>query len=932
MEDNLIDFCFITESWLKTQYNFVTSTLNEAGFQITHCVRSNKKGGGVAIISKQTFVSKYEKMLDYSTFECVIQSFRVENNPINLTIVVIYRPDSHSDNINTFLDEFYNLTEYVQLNFKHFIICGDLNIHVNKVHDQTTIKFNNILDTFTLSQSVQGPTHKLGNTLDLIIHDQDNVNVSNIHIDDVDRISDHFSIFFDINRDIQYTGKKHISYRNIKNVDRTNFCNDLKRNATSFMENSDSNNFYSSFELFNNLVTNTVNDHAPLTTKIIENDNRPPWMDNEFLDARRARRRAYKKWKRSKSDEHREDFVQLRRSVDLLSKQKRCDYYQNAIRSSKSQKELFKAVNNLLDRGKKPILPYSENPKQLADRFNDFFITKIEKIRTAMSMPQSTHCPNPVVHNSNVPKFSSFRSVTIEEVTKQVSSMKIKTCPRDPIPASLLKTSIDSLIPCYVELINLSLSTGSMDGLKESVVTPILKKSGLDPDTLSNYRPICGGLFIDKLIQTNVKIQLTDHMDKNHLHIKFQSGYKPHHSCETVLLMILNDILIALDSGLCSIELLLDLSAAFDTVDHDEMMVSLKQDIGVDGTVYKWFSSFLSNRSQRTSVSGSNSDSRDMPYGVPQGSVLGPILFNIYVRNFIELLESVGFKVHGYADDHQLFYKFRIEFQFHAIATLLPKALNIISQWMSSRFLKLNAGKSQLLIFTPKNIRENMCFDKVYIGDNMFIPVSLEAVNLGVKLDSQLTFTPHINMVVSQSYKQIYNIGQIRKYLTVEDLRTLVQSLLVSKLDNCNSLLFGVTEYEISRLQKVQNSCARLIYGKKKNEPVSALLSNLHWLHIKQRIYFKILLFIFKFFKNMTPVYINECLHITNHDTLTLNIPKSKTSYGDRAFENYAPRLWNSLPLYLKTKESTFSFKRHLKHYLFTYFHDYTANINRYIT
>ena len=476
LQDNLIDFCFLTESWLKTQYNFVTSTLNEAGYQITHCVRANKKGGGVAIISKRTFISKYEKMLDYSTFECVIQSFRVKNNPTNLTIVVIYRPDSHSDNINMFLDELYNLTEYVQMHFKHYIICGDLNVHVNKVHDQTTIKFNNMLDTFSLSQSVQGPTHKLGNTLDLIIHDPDKVNVSNIHIDDKDRISDHFSIFFDINREIQNSGQKSISYRNIKNVNTVNLSNDLERNTACFLENCDSNNFHSSFELFNNLVANTVDDHAPLTTRIINNDDRPPWMDNEFLDARRTRRRAYKKWQRTKSDEHRETFVQLRQSVDLLSKEKRRDYYQNAIRSSKSQKELFNVVNNLLDRGKKPILPYSENPKQLADRLNDFFITKIEKIRTTLVMPQNTPCLSSVVRNGDIPKFSFFRSVTVEEIKKQISSMTIKTCAQDPIPASLLKTSIDSLIPCYVELVNLSLRTGSMDGLKESVVTPILKK------------------------------------------------------------------------------------------------------------------------------------------------------------------------------------------------------------------------------------------------------------------------------------------------------------------------------------------------------------------------------------------------------------------------------------------------------------------------
>ena len=310
-------------------------------------------------------------------------------------------------------------------------------------------------------------------------------------------------------------------------------------------------------------------------------------------------------------------------------------------------------------------------------------------------------------------------------------------------------------------------------------------------------------------------LQLNEHMSENALHIPQQSGYKSNHSCETVLLKILNDVLIALDSGCCSILLLLDLSAAFDLVDHDELVSTLQYEIGLEDKVLKWFSSFLSNRTQYTNISGCQSERRSMKHGVPQGSVLGPVLFNIYVRNFISMLEQAGFIVHGYADDHQLIYKFRIEFQYNAICHSLPRGLILISEWMDSHFLKLNAGKSQLLIFTPRNIRDKLCMNSVYIGGNQFIPVSLEAMNLGVKLDFQLSFSPQISMVVSQSYKQISNIGKIRKYLKVEDLKTIVQSLVVSKLDYCNSLLYGVAEYEISRLQRLQNSCARLIFGKK---------------------------------------------------------------------------------------------------------------------
>ena len=932
MEDNGIDLCFLTESWLKTQNNDITAQLKDAGYLITHINRSSKKGGGVAIISRQNHVSKYEKLLKFNTFECIIQSFKIQNSPVNVTIVLIYRPAHHSENISEFLDEFYNLAEYVQLNFNSFIICGDFNIHVNKVADPPTVKFNAILETFSLCQYVTGPTQKNGNTLDLILCDKDCIDVCNFLVDSSDPISDHFMISFDICLQIKSVEKREISYRNVKDVDIDVFQADLVDGTANFTNIADGNDFHSSLSSFQNIFAEVVNKHAPVITKTVNGFSRPPWMDKEFLDARKRRRNLYKRWKKSLLDEHREEFVQMRLSVNTLSKEKRSNFYQNVIdQSSNSQKELYKITNDLLDRNKQSVLPYSENPEQLANNFNNFFVEKIEKIRNNI-VASENFTERSDNKSENPSSFSTFKHVSESDLRKQITSTEIKTCKRDSIPAFLLRSSIEYILPCLVFLVNISMSLGSMDGLKESVVTPILKKAGLDPDVLSNYRPVCGGLYIDKLIQRLVSLQLGDHMTLNALHIAQQSGYKSFHSCETVLLKIINDVLISLDKGRCCILLLLDLSAAFDTVDHEKLLYILEHEIGLKGTVLKWFSSFLSNRAQCTNISGSHSEKRNMPYGVPQGSVLGPILFNIYVRNFISMLERAGFVVHGYADDHQVTYKFRIEFQYEAMCHALPKGLHLISQWMDSHFLKLNAGKSQLLIFTPDNKRDKLVLDNVYIGDNKFIPVSLEAMNLGFKLDSQLCFSPHISSVVSQSYKQIANIWKIRKFLTVDNLKTVVNSLIVSKLDMCNSLLYGVAESEISRLQKLQNSCARLIFGKKKNESVSALLYDLHWLPIKQRICFKILLFVFKYFKNKTPIYISQCLQVSDPATYTLQINRTNTPYGDRAFQNCAPKMWNALPADIKRIDNIDSFKKHLKHHLFSKFKDFMQQVDRYLT
>ena len=376
--------------------------------------------------------------------------------------------------------------------------------------------------------------------------------------------------------------------------------------------------------------------------------------------------------------------------------------------------------------------------------------------------------------------------------------------------------------------------------------------------------------------------------------------------------------------------MLLDNSAAFDTVDHDELISDLENEIGVQGTALNWFISFLGGRTQATSVKGCKSNFVKMRYGVPQGSVLGPALFNIYVRNFIKLLKDAGFIVYGYADDHQVITTFRIVFQYSTLCHTLPKLLQIVSQWMGSRFLKLNASKTKLLIFSPQSVRDSIYIDSVYLGNNVFLPITPVEMSLGVNLESGLLFTSQIDMIVKQSYRYISDLGRIRKFLTISDMRSLVQAVIMSRIDNCNAVLYGIHECELKRLQRLQNSCARLIYGRRKYDHVSDLFSKLHWLPIKQRIIFKLLLFVLKIFLGMAPQYLETSVTILDFDNRILLVPRVKTAYGDRAFSVAAPRLWNALPTNLRKSETINYFKAHLKHLLFSNFNQYIQDLNRY--
>ena len=419
-------------------------------------------------------------------------------------------------------------------------------------------------------------------------------------------------------------------------------------------------------------------------------------------------------------------------------------------------------------------------------------------------------------------------------------------------------------------------------------------------------------------------------MDSINAHIPNQSGYKPKHSCETLLLKVINDILLNMDDLTCTIMLLLDLSAAFDTVDHDELLDLLWYELGFRGNVYNWFVEFLRDRRQAVNIDGHKSSFKENKFGVPQGSVMGPFLFNIYVRNLIKTMEQMGFTIHGYADDHQILFSFKIDFQVAAIRWTIPHCLNFIGNWMNRHFLKLNPSKSQVIVFYPKAHCGQLVFDNLMLMDGSSIEITQEVYNLGVTLDSPLSFSPHITSNISQGYNLIRDVVGIRRYLSLEHLKTLVNSIIIGKVDNCNSLLYGISAYDRDRLQKFQNSCARTIYRKKKYDHVSGILKELHWLPSEARTYFKILCYVYKCIHDLAPRYLSDLITIKRSHNLSLAIPRCRTQVGDRAFKCAGPRLWNALPVEIRMKDTLDKFKAILKHHLFTNFQQYKIHIDIY--
>ena len=339
-----------------------------------------------------------------------------------------------------------------------------------------------------------------------------------------------------------------------------------------------------------------------------------------------------------------------------------------------------------------------------ADDFNQFFLKKISKIHDLLSKNETQEC---IDEATCMTSFHCFSSVTEQEVTRVITKSPSKSSPLDPWPTWLVKTHLTTLAPTLTAIVNLSLSSGIFPlEWKRALVTPLLKKQSLDPQSLSNYRPVSNLPFISKVVEQVVAKQITSYLQENNLYPQFQSAYRANHSVETALLRVQNDILQAIDNQQGVVLVLLDLSAAFDTIFHDILLHRLKHRFGMSGKVLEWITSYLSKRSQTVNHGGKISEPSPVPHGVPQGSVLGPILFSLYTSPIGDIIDHHHIQYMLYADDTQLYlaFKFKNNPSIHTTMTSVQLCIADVGKWMSTNKLKLNGDKTEMMILTTPRL------------------------------------------------------------------------------------------------------------------------------------------------------------------------------------------------------------------------------------
>ena len=393
------------------------------------------------------------------------------------------------------------------------------------------------------------------------------------------------------------------------------------------------------------------------------------------MKAKTLRHNLKRTWRRSRTHLDRSRYKQQCHLCNRMMTKAKSKYLADVIaENSDNSRRLWNSINNILHRIPHPALPEFTSVKSLCDHFSRYFVDKIETIRSkfpdkVQNIPQ---VQKPEIRS----KINVFERASEDEIKKLDLSSSSKSCDLDPIPTSVLKNCLDILITPITDIINIS-----------------MKKTSLPKNELKNYRPVSNLNLIFKILEKIVANRLQAHIKNNHLCNSLQSAYRKHHSTESALLKVHTDIIISMDKGEVTALTLLDLSAAFDTIDHATLTDRLSDWYGISGQAQIWFSSYLQNRLQSVKIKDTFSDKVTLSYGVPQGSVLEPVLFTLYTTPLSAIISSFDINHHLYADDTQIYMSPSVSNAKESLEKL-QHCLMGVSAWMTGSKLKLTPSKT----------------------------------------------------------------------------------------------------------------------------------------------------------------------------------------------------------------------------------------------
>ena len=949
-----LDALLIQETWL-TDEQCRGDSLNIYKIPGYHTIplgrKCGRKGGLIIYLSeKYNFVERknlYKTSTDWEGLFIDVTHENGDKMANKITIANIYRPprDNYSDaSIDKFLKPMKDIIIKLVKENSTIISGGDYNINLLELNRD---KFQEYFDVFVsngLFPQITLPTRFSRKKATLIdqIYCRFSKYTSNHKAGIImTKISDHLPCFSIMNLNTKTVIKpKLVKVTKINPSNINDFKAEVQKkiSQTNFDRDPliDPNQNYDKLE---KILKNAKQKCFPETViKFNKYKHKiAPWITYGILNSTRSRDRMYVKLIKlnplsDKYASYKEKFQQHVETLDKLIREAKKHYYKNDFEKVKSDiRKTWGKINEILNRSNnKGDLPnyFHDGDKvissnnDIANLFNNFFCGIGPKLAQSIKGPADKSYKDNL-KNTFESRFS-FTPVDKDYICNQIKLLKTKTSfGHDGLSSKLLKYidfEIGDVLAC---IINQSLLTGIFpDSLKLAKVAPVFKKD--DPHLTDNYRPISLLPVISKVFEKVVFRQVYDYFNDNNLLYKNQYGFRKKHSTELAGLEFHDKIASDLENSKLPLAIFLDLSKAFDTIDHEIMLHKL-QYYGITGMGLQWFKSYLTNRRQYVQFKDSISSESSLTTGVPQGSILGPLLFIIYMNDIAHVTNKFHFTI--YADDTTLIApicSFAMENHpkdYKKMANNINKELQIITDWLALNKLSLNAKKTKMMIFHfhQKKITNMNLNLKI---NNTKIEQVKEFCFLGVVFDECITWKPHVQKVASKISAVVGTISRLKRFLPQNILKMIYNALILPHM-NYGLLLWG---RNLGRIFKLQKWAMRAITCSKYNAHTEPIFAKLKLLKVEHIHKIALLKFYHRYKNESLPKYFENFLeqeylthsYDTRHknDPMPPNLKKEKTKHCLRYYiqseiDNIPSNLLTDiqitkLPIFTKNAKSYF--------------------------
>ena len=893
------DIIGITETWINSTRVDYLAEYALPGYDIFCCERTNRSGGGVMFYIKSNL---NPRMIPTPNIANINITFtQIESKRKKIMLGLIYRPPAQS---NATDEKLYDIIADI-CSVNNCVIMGDFNLPVTRWGEPITAhagqKLYQCLIESSLHQHVKEPTRG-NNILDIILTTDENL-VKDVEIGPEFSTSDHGRVLFTINFD---KGVVSESKEKIPDYRRANYARLRSQLASiNWKEQLATPDVNKAWQVFAKELKEATNLCVPLRNRRKLKNTKPKWWNNDIRSSLLAKKKAYHKYKLTQNNNDKLEHDRLRRQAKKLIRSSKKTIEAQIAKSCKTNPKAFYSYVKSKRVSTSTIGPLitedgkqTENDTDMANTLNEYF----SSVFTTENVQGSLPTPLPQSRGTTLPDFT----ITESEVLSVMNSMNVNKTPGpDKVSPRLLKEARSELTEPLTILFNKTLVAGKVPHeWKQANVTPIFKKG--DKSLPANYRPISLTSVACKLMETILRDKIVKYLEENKILNDSQHGFRNKRSCLTNLLDFFYEVFNSYDETRAVDIIYLDFQKAFDTVPHRRLISKVKAH-GIAGNTLKWLTDWLSDRQQRVVINGKESAWHKVHSGVPQGSVLGPILFIIYIN---DIDEGVTCKISKFADDTKITSKVTSVSQWRELQCDLDK----LTSWAETWQMKFNIEKCKVLHIGNDNAKAR------YEMNNVQLSSTEKEKDLGVTVSKDLKPSQHCTETIKKANKLVGFIGRTFEFKSEKVILALYNSLVRPHLEYCVQFWSPYYKKDIEKLEKIQRRVTKMI-PRLRNKSYEERLEELNLFSLPKRRIRGDLIEVFKIFKGFSNLDANKYFTI-DHSNLTRNngfkiIPKRFQSHEAKYFFfNRIVNVWNKLPSEVVNSNSIESFKNKVDKYL----------------